>query len=316
MPPPKLTEVQKKRLAYLEPRLKDAVKLRDYALAKTVALDIQSLLRSTGHETRLMQSKNWLYEGAIEAGEYSTAERGLKAVRKKLNSNTRVHLEATALLAICLLRQGKTSQAEPYMAEVLDNDKVIRSDNKRAEFRRHIIQRFEEEGVLSAVQDSAPREHPDPKAVQDEAGYLLIQNTSDEELHRRIGIASPPDARAIILKIDNFSRKRLPMHEIKLLAPPEEKEKQEKVGMTVAEALKRRLYAAMCDKDSEIYQAWVKQGLGAVLNKVYIGGAVTTMLVSMSAGTMALAVPLAALVLKLGVEVWCELNKPTNVMLR
>jgi hypothetical protein len=316
MPPPKLTDVQKKRLAYLEPRLKNAVRFRDYPLAKPLSLDIQSLLRSTGHETRLMQSKNWLYEGAIEAGEYSAAERGLKAVRKKVSANTRVYLEATALLAICLLRQGKTEHAEPYMAEVLDNDKVIRSDAKRAEFRRHIIERFEEEGVLSAVQDSAPKEHPDAKAVQDEAGYLLIQNTPDEELHRRIGIASPPGAAAIILKIDDFSRKRLPMHEVKILPSPEDKKKQQKVGVTVAEALKRRLYAAICDKDSEIYQAWVKQGLGAVLNKVYIGGAVTTMLVNMAAGTMALAVPLAALVLKLGVEVWCDVNKPKDVMLR
>ena len=108
----------------------------------------------------------------------------------------------------------------------------------------------------------------------------------------------------------------MPLHEIKLLPSPEDMKKQEKVGVTVAEALKRRLYAALCDKDSEIYQAWVKQGLGVVLNKVYIGGAVTSMLVNMSAGTMALAVPLAALVVKLGVEVLCEVNKPKNVMLR
>ena len=106
------------------------------------------------------------------------------------------------------------------------------------------------------------------------------------------------------------------MHEIKLLPSPDDKEKQERVGVTVAEALKRRLYAAICDKDSEIYQAWVKQGLGAVLNKVYIGGAVTSLLYGLSGATMALAVPLAALVLKLGVEVWCEVNQPKNIMLR
>lgn len=316
MPPAKLTDTQKRRLAYLEPRLKNAVRLRDYPLAKTIALDIQNLLRSTGHETRLMQSKNWLYEGAIEAGEYSVAEQGLKAVRKKVSSNTRVYLEATALLAICLLRQGNTEHAEPYMAEVLYNDKAIRSYTKRTEFRLHIIERFEEEGVLSAIKNTAPKEYPDAKAVQDEAGFLLMHNTSVEELYRRIGIASPPGAVAIILKIDDFSRKRLPLHEIKLLPAPEDMKKQEKVGVTVAEALKRRLYAAMCDRESEIYQAWVKQGLGAVLNKVYIGGAVTSMLVNMSAGTMAMAVPIAALVLKLGIEVWCDVNKPKDVMLR
>ncbi|MEP2777242.1 MAG: hypothetical protein ABJQ29_01785 [Luteolibacter sp.] len=275
MNPPNLTEVQKKRLGYLEPRLRKAVQLRDYKLAKTIAFDIQSLLRTSGHETRLMQSKNWLYEAAIEAEEYETAERGLKAIRKKMRPNTRVHLEATALLAICLLRQGKTALSEPFMAEVLDNVSVIRSESKRAEFRRHMIQRFEEEGVLNAVKDSAPKEYPDAKAVQDEAGYLLFQNASDEELFRRIGIASPPEAALIILKIDDFSRKRLPLHEVKLLPSPDDMKKQERVGTTVAEALKRRLYAAMCDKDSEIYQAWVKEGLGAVLNKLYIGGAVT-----------------------------------------
>lgn len=316
MPSPKLTDIQKKRLAYLEPRMKNAVRMRDYALAKTIALDIQNLLRRTGHEIRLMQSKNWLYEGAIEAGEYSVAEQGLKAIRKKVSTNTRLYLEATALLVICYLRQGKTECAEPYMAEVLNNDKAIRSEAKRTEFRLHIIKRFEEEGVLSAISNTAPKEYPDSKAVQDEAGYLLMQNTSDVELYRRIGIASPPGVFGIILKIDDFSRKRLPMHEIKLLPAPDDMKKQEKVGVTVAEALKRRLYAAICDKESEIYQAWVKQGLGAVLNKVYIGGAVTTMLVNMSAGTMALAVPLAALVLKLGVEVWCDVNQPKDVMLR
>ncbi len=106
------------------------------------------------------------------------------------------------------------------------------------------------------------------------------------------------------------------MNEVKLLPSPEDKKKREKVGITVGEALKRRLYASLCDKESEIYQAWVNEGLGAVLNKIYIGGAVTTMLVNLSAGSMALAIPLAALVLKLGVEVWCEKSKPSNVMLR
>jgi hypothetical protein len=42
-----------------------------------------------------------------------------------------------------------------------------------------------------------------------------------------------------------------------------------------------------------------------VLSKVYIGCAVTTLLVDMAAGTKALAIPMAAFLLKLGVEVFC-----------
>lgn len=316
MPQTKLTETQKRRLAVLEPRLRDAVMLRNYSKAKVAALDIQTLLRSTGHETRLMQNKTWLFEAAIEAEEYQTAEIGLKAVRDKTNSNTRVHLEATALLAICLLRQSRTVEAEPFIAETLQNNKVIKTASKRIEFRRHIIQRFEEEGVLGSLKNTGDIHQLDSKAVQDEAGYLLLHNTPDEELIRRIGIASPPGAVAIILKIDEFTRGLLPAPEISMLPPRADKSKQEKVGVTVFEALKRRLYASLCDKDSEIYQAWFKQGLGVVLNRVYIGGAVTTMLVNLGAGSMAIAVPIVALILKLGIEVWCEVNTPKNVMLR
>jgi hypothetical protein len=270
----------------------------------------------TGHETRLMQSKNWVFEAAIEAGEYNTAECGLIGVREKMNTNTRVHLEATALLAICILRQGKTSKAEPYIKEVLKNDTVIRSERKRAEFRQHIIRRFEEEAVLNTIIGFAPKDRPDPKEAQDAAGQLLLSNTSDEELFQRIGTAAPPDAITIILKIDDFSRNLLPSREVKLLPSPEDKMKREKVGITVGDALKRRLYASLCDKESEIYKAWVNEGLGAVLNKIYIGGAITTFLINLQAGSIALAIPLAALLLKLGVEVWCEKYKPSLVMLR
>lgn len=71
--PPKLTQMQKEKLAKLEPDLRRSVKLGNYNLAKQIAMDIQSILRSTGHETRLMQSKNWLFEAAMEAGEIETA---------------------------------------------------------------------------------------------------------------------------------------------------------------------------------------------------------------------------------------------------
>lgn len=96
--PPPLTEIQKQRLSALEPALKEAVYAADYARAKQFAADIQSVLRATGHETRLMQSKNWLFEAALNAGELLTAEAGFRGVRAKTVRSTRVHLEATALL--------------------------------------------------------------------------------------------------------------------------------------------------------------------------------------------------------------------------
>jgi hypothetical protein len=41
---------------------------------------IQRLLRPTGHETRLMKAKAWLFEAAMEAGEPQTAEASLSAL--------------------------------------------------------------------------------------------------------------------------------------------------------------------------------------------------------------------------------------------
>jgi hypothetical protein len=50
--PPLLTDAQKIRLAVLEPALRAAVYAADYKTAKLFAVDIQDLLRATGHETR------------------------------------------------------------------------------------------------------------------------------------------------------------------------------------------------------------------------------------------------------------------------
>ena len=68
MKPPKLTEKQKERLRILEPKLKLAISERDYNTAKSLVVDLQSLLRPTGHITRLLQSKNRFYEIFEEEG--------------------------------------------------------------------------------------------------------------------------------------------------------------------------------------------------------------------------------------------------------
>jgi hypothetical protein len=133
--PPNLTAAQKSRLAALEPALRDAVHRADYESAKIHANDIQALLRPTGHETRLMQSKNWLFEAAMQAGHLDLAESGFQGVRQKTAPGTRVHLEATVLLTICLLRQKRLQEAEPLMRLVLRSEN-IRGEERRRKFLR------------------------------------------------------------------------------------------------------------------------------------------------------------------------------------
>ena len=59
---PKLTTEQKEKLAILEPMLREAASSHDFERAKEVTFRIQNVLRPTGNETRLMESKNRLME--------------------------------------------------------------------------------------------------------------------------------------------------------------------------------------------------------------------------------------------------------------
>ena len=78
-----LTDNQKRRLKLLEPALRQAVKLGKYERAQLLTHEIQDVLRPTGHETRLMQAKNWLFEAALESGNLEFAISGFQGVRKK-----------------------------------------------------------------------------------------------------------------------------------------------------------------------------------------------------------------------------------------
>jgi len=224
--PPKLTELQKRKLKVLEPSLRNAVRLGDYSLAKQITQEIQEVLRRSGHETRLMQSKNWLFEAAMEAGNLQIAISGFIGVHKKCNPQTRVFLEATALLAICHIKEGKIPTAEPLIAQVLEKSKYIRSDRRRRQFKRRIIQRFEEEATLAALKNSGD-DLLDIDQIQNEAGFL-IQTKNEDEILSDLGRHLPRRVINDLLRIHNFSGKQLPYDERKLLPAPEEiiKEKE------------------------------------------------------------------------------------------
>jgi hypothetical protein len=71
-----------------------------------------------------MQAKNWLFEAAMESGHLNLAESGFIGVRKNTSPSSRVHLEATALLAICYLRQRKLKESEPLIAAVVGSKNI------------------------------------------------------------------------------------------------------------------------------------------------------------------------------------------------
>jgi hypothetical protein len=219
MRPPKLTPEQLQRLHHLEPSLQSAARRGDYESAQQHALDIQNLLRATGHETRLMQAKVWLFEAAMEARHLNVAIPGLIGILGKASKGTRLRLEATALLAICYLRQKNLTKAEPLIAEVLKS-KNIRSESGRRRFLRHVVSRFEEEALLGTLVGQQP-DRLDPGETQDLAA-VLVRTKNEDEILFVMGEALPPESTAFLLKVDTIAKRGLTKKEILYLGagPP------------------------------------------------------------------------------------------------
>jgi len=307
----KLNTAQNERLARLEHKLHIAAMNGDLVTAKSLAFDIQSLLRPFGYETRLMQVKNWLYESGIEAGDYAFAIDGLKAVKLKTNKNTRVHLEATALLAIAYLRNQDLNNAEPVIREVLQNAKVITSERKREAFRKSVIERFDQEVTLFSMKGIG-NESLDIDEVQDDA-KTMSANT-EQEIYTTIGVSIPQSVINSLFRIDDFAKKQLPSNERLKLPSPQQQVQEDRVGETLFSSVKRTLYKSLCDPESDIYKAWFSDGLKLVLSKKYITSAVIATLTSLGIGVKMIATSIVALVIKFGIEVYCTHYKPSGVM--
>lgn len=310
--PPNLTEQQKNQLSKLEPALHKAVYCSDYNKAKELAVEIQQLLRVTGHETRLMQSKNWLFEAALNAGEVRTAETGFRGVLKKTNSGTKIHLEAMALLVVCLLRLKKISEAEVLIPKVL-NSKNIKTPEKRRIFLLNVTKRFEMEGFISAVRN-LESENLNIQEIDNEAVEAIKTNKSEQELYLQIAAALPNSVIDYVNRIDRASRKQLTLIELKYLPAPKNLEKNAEQGKGFFDSLKLVIWKSICDPQSEIYKAWYTNGMSHVLSKKYYTFAVTAVLLELGFAIKAIAVPVIALLIKFGLEVYCERYKPAEIL--
>ncbi|WP_177734447.1 tetratricopeptide repeat protein [Flavobacterium inviolabile] len=309
----KLTDQQKNRLQRLEPQLKRAISEQNLDAAKFIMRDIQDVLEITNNKTRLAQYKNWLYELALETGDYNFAERGFIGNRKIVNKNTRIYLEASALLAICYLRTEKYEEAKPLIQEVLKNDKVIKSDRTRHLFKKNIIERFDEEVALYSLKDKTGNPNFDIDELEREA-VVLIQTKTEDEIFESLGKQTPQYTKHLIFEIDSFSKKQLSYTERKLLPSSAKTIKDKEAGKTVFSSFKRVIYNSICDPKSEVYKAWFTNGMGAVLDKKYLITAVVGSLAQMSICIKGLIVSAIALVIRFGLDVYCVHYQPKGVM--
>ena len=306
-----LSEKQKERLRILEPKLKNTITEQNFEIAKNIVLDLHTLLRPTNHLVRLIQSKNKLYELAIELNKADFAINGLLSNEKVLNENTRIYLETISLIAICYLRTKNIPSAQEYIRKVLQNHSVIKTERTRPIFHSGIISRFNEE-VAMATLTSNQEVHLDEDEIEREA-IRIIQTLTDDEIFSQIGQRSPKATKDLIFQIHDFSTKQLPSAERFALPSPNQMIMDKEVGITVFESVKRVIYNSLCNPESDIYKTWFDNGMQMVLSKGYIKSAVVSCLVNIGFGISMIASSIVALVMKFGIEVYCTKYKPIYI---
>jgi len=258
-----------------------------------------------------MQAKAWLFEAAMEAGQVSAAEPGFIGIRKKMSPGSRLYLEATTLLAICYLRQKNLEKASPFISEVL-RSRNIRSESGRRHFLRQAVARFEEEGLLAALVEQH-QENLDAGEIQSLAAEL-VRTKNEDEIFSEIGRALPPESVAFLLKVDTMAKRGLSQKEALYLPGEAQILKKAELGRTTFRSVKRVLWNSLCNPESDIYKAWFSSGINCVLDRKYLGAAIAASLLHVGIGVKALAISFAALVMKFGIEVYCDRYKPDFVM--
>lgn len=307
----KFTQIQKERLNRLEPALKKAVSTGDLNLIKSIIMDLQNIYLPTGNEAKLLMAKNRWLEVEMDQGNLTIAERGLLGIRAKANKKTRVYLEATTLLAICYLRSNELMKAEPLIKEVLTNDSVIKSEENRQKFRRLIIERFDEEAVLYAIKSERIQDIiSDTDQITLEATNLANKFTSDE-LYENLGFKIPKAAKDILSRVDMFAKKQLPTAERLKLPSPTLNHEDKKVGKTVFSSIKRSVYKSICDKEGDLNKR-INTGLTSLQATLTV--VVTELFTRLNIGIKILLVNTIAIIMKLGLDVYCDLYKPTDIM--
>lgn len=103
----------------------------------------------------IMRSRTRFYEHIIELNDLHFAIGGLLSHRKELPSNTKVYVETTLLVVICFIRLYEIEKARPYIKEILTNETVIKPTKSSRLFRQKIVNRFNEEVILSVLKNNA-----------------------------------------------------------------------------------------------------------------------------------------------------------------
>lgn len=307
----KLSDEQLRKLKPLEKRLQQAVREAESEQAVEIATEIQALFPNDRSHQRLLQAKLWAFEACIDANRLTYAESGLIGVRKLANNNTRLYLEASSLLAVCLLRSKKIDESKKLISEVISNINSIKSDRTRHRFQKILIERIEEECILAELvgTESTPMNSAEIQAK----AIFLLQHSSDDEIFKFIGNSVPVASLNLLGEVRSFSVKQISTEDRKLLSPPDKAADPKQIGRTTFALLRRIAWKTFCKPSSPIYKLWF-QKVPKVFNEGYFSAAIVTTMSDFKIGAPLLASGITALIMKYSAEEFCSLAKPKGLM--
>jgi hypothetical protein len=306
----KLSPLQKSLLPVLERKLQEHVKAGDSKEAIEVTGKIQSLFRSDRSHYRLLRAKIWCFEATIDANDLSYSEAGLLGICSRVPTSSRLHIEASTLLAVCFLRRKRISEAKKVIREVNINLKNITSTTRRRQFQKRLVDRIEQECILSELMgDEAIF---DEQAIHSKA-IELVQSPEDE-LYEFLARALPPASLARITEIRDYSILQLPEPDRMALPAPRNKQPPSELGKKAFSVIGRIAWRAICRPDSKIYELWSKK-VPEVYEKTYFATAIIAALKEWHIGAALFASGIVALAMRHSAYDFCEWTKPSGVMI-
>lgn len=308
----KLSDAHLAILRPLEKELRAAVATAEPDTAIEVAGKIQALFDFDRRHHRLLRAKLWAMEACVDANRLSYAERGLIGVRSLAAPNTRLYLEAGALLAVTLLRQKKSAEAKKVLRDVIANINNITSDRTRHQFQKRLVNRIEEECILAEL-IGTEEGALDAAEVQEKA-VLLIQRSNDDEIYKLIGNSVPVASIRLLSDVRSYSILQLPAPDRKLLPAPEKAEEPKQIGKSTFGVLRRIAWKTFCKSDSAIYKMWSEK-IPEVFDKGYFSAAILSTFGDFRIGLPLVASGVLALAMRYSAEEFCELAKPKGLMI-
>lgn len=308
----KLSISQLTALQLLEPELRQAVANAEPEKAIEIAGKIQEHFLNDRTHHRLLRAKLWAFEACVDANRIAYASSGLTGIRKLSAPTTRLYLEASALLSICLLRDKKFTDAKIIIKETISNINNISSERTRRQFQKRLIERIEEECIFTELMGTADAPL-DQREVEAKA-VLLLQRSTDDEILKLIGNSIPSTGILLLRDVRSYSIEQLPPADRKLLPPPQKSEEPRVIGKTTFTLLRRIAWKTFCKPSSPIYKMWSKK-VPEVFNEGYFSAAILSAMGEFRIGLPLLVSGILALVMKYSAEEFCELAKPKPVMI-